>query len=359
MNAIILELLKDKLIVLTKEGEFIEIDKISDAVEIGQEIIIDGQKKCKKQISKWVISIAAVVMLAVFIFGDYMKYYKRQGYINISINSNANTDANIVIDYNIYGDCIKISALNKNGDKLVRKINGFKHKPANIVINNIINVAKQEKFIANPEENVILITNTKIHKKIDDLELDDTVKNFVKENKIEAKTILLEANKDEYKKAEQDNTPIDKFLLINEVIKGNSSYKFADLKEKSIKEIINIIDEKENNENRDVKDTGNNVSKDVKPSNDAENKAEVNQEKRITTEEQLRSIEDKNKEKEKKNSEQQTSKYIQNYKKEGKEDSDKEYGKINKTDMNNKAKHEKEDKSKDNKTNNFIKTNKK
>lgn len=341
MNAIILELSKDKLIVLTKEGNFVEIDKISDAVEIGQEIIIDGQKKCKKQISKWVISIATVVTLAVFVFGDYIAYYKPQGYINISINPNANTDANIVIDYNIYGDCIKISALNKSGDIVVKKINGSEHKPINIVINNIINAAKQEKFIANQEGNVILITNTKIYKKIDDLGLDDSVKKFVKENKIEAKTILLEANKDEYKKAEQDNTAIDKFLLINEVIKGNSSYKFADLKEKSIKEIINIIDEKESNENKDVKDTESNVSKDVKLSNDAENKAEVNQEKRITTEEQLRSIEDKDKEKEKENSEQQTSKYIHKYKKRG--------GEVD----------EKEDKSKDNKTNNFIKTNKK
>lgn len=341
MNAIILELLKDKLIVLTKEGNFIEIDKIGDAVEIGQEIIIDGQKKCKKQISKWVISIAAVVTLAVFVFGDYIAYYKPQGYINISINPNANTDANVVIDYNIYGDCIKISSLNKNGNIVVKKINGSEHKPTNIVINNIINAAKQEKFIANQEGNVILITNTKIYKKIDDLGLDDSVKKFVKENKIEAKTILLEANKDEYKKAEQDNTPIDKFLLINEVIKGNSSYKFADLKEKSIKEIINIIDEKENNENRDMKDTESNVSKDAKPSSNAENKTEVNQEKRITTEEQLESIKDKNKEKGKENGEQQTSKYIHKYKKEGKEVD------------------EKEDKSKDNETNNFIKTNKK
>lgn len=49
MNAIILELLKDKLIVLTKEGNFIEIDKISDAVEIGQEIIIDGQKSVRSR----------------------------------------------------------------------------------------------------------------------------------------------------------------------------------------------------------------------------------------------------------------------------------------------------------------------
>lgn len=351
MNAIILELLKDKLIVLTKEGRFIEIDKISDAVEIGQEIIIDGQKKCKKQISKWVISIAAVVTLAVFVFGDYIAYYKPQGYVNISINPNANTDANIVIDYNIYGDCIRFTGLNKNGDIVVGKITGSEHKPTNIVINNIINAAKQEKFIANQEGNVILITNTKIYKKIDDLGLDDSVKKFVKENKIEAKTILLEANEDEYKKAEQDNTPIDKFLLINQAINSNPSYKFADLKEKSVKEIIDIIDKKENNENRDVTDTGNNVSKDVKPLNDAGNKVEVNQEKRVATEEQLRSVKDTNKEKEKEDSEQRISKYVQNYKKEGKEDDDK--------DMNNKLKHEKEDRSSDNKTNNAGKSNKK
>lgn len=37
------------------------------------------------------------------------------------------------------------------------------------------------------------------------------------------------------------HTPIDKFLLINQTIEINSLYKFTDLKEKSIKEIINTM----------------------------------------------------------------------------------------------------------------------
>ncbi|AGK99370.1 anti-sigma factor domain-containing protein [Clostridium pasteurianum] len=227
MNAIILELLKDKLIVLTKEGKFIRIDKISDAVEIGQEIIIDEQKKCKNHILKWVISIAAVVTLVVFIFGDYIAYYKPQGYINISINPNANTNTNIVIDYNVCGYCIKMKALNNNGNIIAKKINGFEYKPTNIVIDNIINIAEQEKFISNQEENVILITMIEFHKKIDYLGLNNSVGNCVKENKINTRTIFLTGNKDEYEKAKQYNISMDKFLLINQIIESNSIYKFT------------------------------------------------------------------------------------------------------------------------------------
>lgn len=44
MKGIVLEELKDKLIVLTDEGDFIEIDKLSKRMNIGDEIPIKSFK---------------------------------------------------------------------------------------------------------------------------------------------------------------------------------------------------------------------------------------------------------------------------------------------------------------------------
>lgn len=106
MNAVVLELLKDKLIVLTKEGQFIEIDKICDVVEIGQEIIIHEEKRNKEQILKGFISIAAVVTFLVSLYGNnrMYQYHNLQGCIicwELVLNFSASSFFNLEMKYRV------------------------------------------------------------------------------------------------------------------------------------------------------------------------------------------------------------------------------------------------------------------
>lgn len=247
MKGIVLEELKDKLIVLTKEGDFIEIDRLNDKVEIGKEITIKREKRNIKQSLKRFTSAAAI--FAIIILGGYGIYscFITRGYVSIAINPSVNKNASMEMGYNLFGKTIKLQALNKDGNILIEKIGGFQFKPANIVINELIKAAEKERIISQEKENTIVITITTFSKKIDDESMDSSVEHYIKDNNIKAKVMIVLGNKTDYERSKQSGIPTDKFILINKALKKNSAYKFSDLNKKSIEEIINIINEEEKN----------------------------------------------------------------------------------------------------------------
>lgn len=248
MKGIVLEELKDKLLLLTREGDFIEIDRLNDKVEIGEEIVIKGEKRNTKQILRR-FTVAAAVFIMI-ILGNYAvyTYYGTQGYVSIAINSSVNKNARMEMAYNLYGNTIKLQALNKDGNTLIEKIGRFQFKSTNTVINEFIKAAEKERVISQKEENTIVITITTFNKKIDDEGLDSSVEHYIKESKINAKVMIVLGNKTDYEGAKGSNVPIDKFILINKALKKNSTYKFDDLKKKSTEEIIHLINGEKNYE---------------------------------------------------------------------------------------------------------------
>lgn len=242
-----MEELKGKLVILTKEGDFIEIDRLSDKVEVGQEIVIKGEKRNTKQRLKRFAYVAAIFV--IIILGNYgaYGYFVTQGYVSIDINPSVNKNASMEIAYNLFGKTTKLQALNKDGNNLIEKMDRFKFKPTDIVINEFITSAKKEKIISQENENTIVITITAFNKKIDDESMDSSVEHYIKDNNIKAKVMIVLANKTDYEKSKQSGISTDKFILINKAMKKNPAYKFDDLNKKSIEEIIHMINEDEKN----------------------------------------------------------------------------------------------------------------
>jgi hypothetical protein len=247
MKGIVLEELKDKLIVLTEEGDFIEVEKLSEITEVGEEIIVRGEKtNIKKALKRFAFAAAVFCMV---IFGGYGAYgsFVTQGYVSISINPSDNKSASMEIAYNSFGKIIKLQALNNDGNALIEKMGSAQFKSTNVVINEFIRTAEKESIISQEKENTIMITITDSNKKIDDESIDSSVENYIKDNKINAKVMMVLGNKRDYKEAKQSGVSVDKFILINKAIERNPAYKFDDLNKKSIEEIIRIINEQEKN----------------------------------------------------------------------------------------------------------------
>lgn len=247
MKGIVLEELKDKLIVLTGEGDFIEIDKLSEKVEIGEEIVIKEQKTYIKKTLKCFAFAAA--MFCMVILGGYAAYGScvTQGYVSISINPSDNTSASMEMAYNSFGKVIKLQALNKEGNALIEKMNKLQFKSTDIIINEFIEVSEKDKFISQEKKNTIVITIAAFNKKIDDESIDSSVEHYIKDNNINAKVMIVSGNKMDYKKSKQSGVPLDKFILINRAMEKNSTYKFDDLNKMSIEEIAHIVNEQEKN----------------------------------------------------------------------------------------------------------------
>lgn len=247
MKGIVIEELKDKLIVLTDEGDFIKIDKFSERVEIGEEIVIKGQKTNIRNNLKHCALTAAV--FCMIILGGYAAFgfFAAQGCVSISINSSNNRSASMEMTYNSFGKVIKLQALNKEGNELIEKMDRLQFKSTDVIINKFVEASEEDKFISQENENAIVITIAAFNKKIDDESMDSSLERYIKENNINAKVMIIRGNKTDYEESKQSDVPIDKFILINKAIEKNSDYKFDDLNKKSIEEITSIINEEEKN----------------------------------------------------------------------------------------------------------------
>lgn len=230
MEGIILEELEDKLIVLIKGGEFIEIDKPNYPVEIGQKIIVNTQRKKSKYHLKHFISAAAVFM--ILLTGGYgvYGYYTPYGYINVDINPS------LEVAYNLYGKSIKLRGLNQDGNQMLKKMDNFKSKSIERVIDKIIETAVQEKFITKEKENKILITVTELNRKIDNEKLEKEVQRFIQQRKVKAAAVVIKGNKAAYQQAKKQGISPSKIILKNQIkpkIKQKIEYQIKpDKKEK-------------------------------------------------------------------------------------------------------------------------------
>lgn len=247
MKGIVLEELKDKFIVLTEKGDFIEIDKFGKSMDIGEEIVVKGEKTNTIITMKRFAFAAAVLFIVMF--GNYAAYgsFVTQGYVSVSINPSYNKSARMEMAYNSFEKIVKLQALNKDGNALIEKMGSSQFKSTNVVINEFIKAAEREGFISKENENTIVIAITASNKKVDDESMDISVENYIKSNKIEAKVMIVSGDKEDYRKAKENGVPIDKFILIKKAIEKKSAYKFDDLSKKSIEEIIRIINEEEKN----------------------------------------------------------------------------------------------------------------
>lgn len=338
MKGIVLQRLNDKIIVLTKDGDFIEIDKPDDFVDIGEEIVINTPAKDKKLIFRRFIYAAAVFLM--FFIGGYgaYGYYAPKGYVNVDINPS------IEIAYNLYGKPIKLRALNEDGNKVIKKIDKSHLKSVDIVINEIIKISEEERFISKEKENTIIITVTELNKKIDDQNLEKAVDNYIKESKIAAKIILLKGNKTIYEKAKEQSISPCKLILIDKAKEKSSGNELNDIDKKSVKEIINIINEEEYKSNELKKE-----KKDKIESN-ADQKISIEKEEGKSDNTQYAKKENdtsKEKIKEYKNQQKEKDKEYKNQQKE-KEKENKEKAKEQEKENKEKAKEkEKENKEKD------------
>ncbi|KOF57631.1 hypothetical protein AGR56_15095 [Clostridium sp. DMHC 10] len=248
MKGIVMEELEYKLIILTEKGDFVEVDKSDRKVQIGEEIIIKRQKiNIEKTFRRFALAAAAIFIIILASYSIYGSFFTRE-YVIVSINPSNNKNAAMEIHYNYFTKIVKLQGANKRGSVIVRKIDRSQFKSTSTVINKFIKVAQDENVISQKKENTIVITIASSSKKINDESIDSSVEHYIRDNKINAKAMIVLGDEIDYKKSKQIGVPIDKFILINEAIKKNPSYKFNDLNKKSVEELINIANRQGNYE---------------------------------------------------------------------------------------------------------------
>ncbi|MGF7057616.1 anti-sigma factor domain-containing protein [Brassicibacter mesophilus] len=248
MRGIVMDKNNNKIIVLTDNGQFLEIKNFNKSIQIGQEVNFNNNSIYSQNFIKKAISIAAVFL--AMITGGYgvYGYYMPFGYVDVDINPS------VELSYNLYDRVIDIKGLNEDGTHIIEKIDSYKNKPVKDIITKVIDRAIEEKYIKSDEQNAILVTITEAGSKIDDKEIFQSVDNHMKEEKLETEVVLVKSDKNEYEAAKKNNISPGKQMLINKALKSSDKTNQEDMQNKSVKEIMNIIKESKKEDKKEYKE---------------------------------------------------------------------------------------------------------
>ncbi|SCG82324.1 hypothetical protein DW1_0715 [Proteiniborus sp. DW1] len=228
---------KNRLIIMTTDGQFLEIKNYINPVEIGQEIEVKSSFNHKLGVFRRVASIAAAIIL--FLSGGYgvFGYHTVYGYVDVDINPR------VELSYNLYKRVIGIKGLNEDGESILTHVKDYKNKPIEVVVNKVIDSAIRENYIKENSENAVLVTIAESKNEIDDNKILEEINTHIKDSSIEAEVVVIKSDKKSYEETKQDSTSPGKAKLIEKAVNENKNIEPSEIKDKSIKEILNIMKE--------------------------------------------------------------------------------------------------------------------
>ncbi|MTI68637.1 MAG: anti-sigma factor domain-containing protein [Firmicutes bacterium] len=245
MKGIVMEKNNNKVIVMTNDGEFLELNK-SKNVQIGEEIIINNNMNKNNIMKRFIAAAAILVLVLTGTFGAY-GYCTPYGYVNVDINPS------VEITYNLFNRVIDIKGLNDDGNKIVEKLENYKNKPIDSIVNEIVDKAIEDKYIESENENTVLVTITEDGKKIDDNKIYSSVKKHIDETETESELFVIKNDEKSLESAKEKDLSPGRLALINKALKTNKETSFEEISKKSVKEIVSIIKESKKSEKKELK----------------------------------------------------------------------------------------------------------
>ena len=198
---------------------------------------------------KIVISaIAGVLLLAGLGFGGFY-FYKLNKVVTI-LTMDINPSLKLSLNYK--NEVIKAEGLNEDGKKLLKEEN-FKGDDLEDAIEEITEKVIEKGYITEEDNHILInVKGKNIEDKVVKLLNDE-----FKENNKECNVIKQDINETAKENALKYNISDSKASYIQDIIKENADLKFEDLKDKSINEINQILnnkDEQKDDEEEKVED---------------------------------------------------------------------------------------------------------
>jgi len=268
MKGIVMEKDKENVIVMTNDGQFLEIRSPDKDIEIGQEIIVSRRKNT--MIRRFVAAAAVMIMMITGSYGVY-GYYNPYGYVNVDINPS------IEISYNLYDKVIDLKGLNDDGERVVGEIKDFKNKPIDKVLNTIVDRAVEDEYIKPDKENTVLVTITEDGSKIDDDSIYKSIDSHIKDTSTSTEVIIIENDKRTNEKAKKHKRSPGKTALIKKAFKSNNDLKIKEISKKSVKEIMAIIKDNKKLDKKQMEKKG--AKENKKEKKDKGNKKNIDEDK--------------------------------------------------------------------------------
>lgn len=294
MRGIVMEINKNGLIIMTNDGQFLKIQNYKQPLEIGQEIETENIRKQNFEIYRKMASIAAAIIL--FFTGGYgvLANYMVYGYVDVDINPS------VELSYNLYKRVISAKGLNGAGENILLDIEDYKNKPIQEVVNKVIDRAIEEEYIKVNEKNTVLITITEKGSSVDENVVLNGTESHIKNSPIETEVVVIKGNQKNYEDAKINNISPGKLNLIEKAKSVDQQISPEEIKDKSVKEIMNIIN-KAKEESKEQEKISKESEKATKEQMKKQDKIKKENEKKIKEQEKQNKKNKKELEKQEKN----------------------------------------------------------
>lgn len=230
---------KGYVTVMTSQGEFLNIPWTKSTLPtVGIEVEFDQPIVRQSFFRTHSFSALAASIAIIFLFMSIWNFiFLPQSQVVVAY---VNVDINPSMEFGINkkGNVVEILGLNKDGEELLKdlELTGLPIKEA---IEKITVAAIKEKYLASEKGNTVLITvssNEVLPGKVK--ELENEVKNVLRENNITAEANALNVPEEVHEQAKVENISTGKYVLYMEAVEQGLDISLDDLREKSMKKAI-------------------------------------------------------------------------------------------------------------------------
>jgi len=240
-RGLVLEIKKRSCIVITGDGQYLEVSKPRSGVEVGREIVFNRPVIYRFKATYLAVASIMVVVLAWWTFNAMLP--RAVAYVALDINPSLE----LAID--VDNEIISARGLNDEGKKLIQRVD-LLHEPLDKGVQKIIAGCVEYHYLNQGQENLVLATVTdakrnktyiesKENKQIKEVYdcVYTSINNTINESGVGAELIVANANLDEMKKARENSVTPGRYLLQREARKNGVQITDQELREESIRKL--------------------------------------------------------------------------------------------------------------------------
>lgn len=238
VKAIIAEIDKKHMIVITDKGDFIKVKRQMSAA-IGDEIELKQRKTYS--ISKHLTGLAACFMACIFLSTGVYAYCTPYSYVSVDINPS------LSLSLNRFERVIEVNPLTEDAVDFIKDTKSLKNQNIDAALSEIIKTASDKGYIDEETEDEIVVIvsakNPKQEKKLEETVAKTAEKELSKVNKSSGVTVEKTDVKN-YKTAVSQKVSPGRKVLEENLKEVMPEIKDEEVKDMSVKEVANLIRER-------------------------------------------------------------------------------------------------------------------
>ncbi len=240
-RGLVLEIKKRSCIVITGDGQYLEVAKPRSGVEVGRELIFNRPEMYRFKATYLAVASIMVAVIAWWAFNAMLP--RAVAYVALDINPSLE----LAIDVN--NEIISARGVNDDGQKLLQRLDVL-HEPLAKGVQKIIAGCVEYHYLNPDQENLVFATVTDAKKNKTDTKSKENVQikeiydcvytsinNTINESGVDAELIVANADLDTLEKARENSVTPGRYLLQKEARKNGVQITDQELREENIRKL--------------------------------------------------------------------------------------------------------------------------